>query len=255
MTDIFCAMDHILLYADYSDPQIHRHWAKHIFISLNGQMNYIIGDQKVECEGIMLSSNVYHTIENQGKVLVYFIHETTDLAKKIEETYLKNHKYKIINISEVQHIRKIWNQSMSNLNNFKNAREIYLNTHNKVLKTIKLDITRSYIDDDRIKKVLLSLWNKREIDEGIIEELAKMVFLSQSRLSHLFKEQTSIPLNSFLVIMKIVKAYQYILEGESITEASIQAGFSSSSHFATTSKSIFGINANGLKKCARIIQI
>lgn len=255
MTYIFCAMDHILLYANYSDPQIHKHWAKHIFISLNGQMNCIIEDKKVECEGIMLSSNVFHTIESQGKVLVYLFDETTDVAKIMEETYFKNSKYKIINLDEVQKIKKIWNERMSNLNNFKNMREHYLNTHNKVLRAIKLDITRLYIDDDRIKKALYSLWNRKGIDEGIIEELAKMVFLSQSRFSHLFKEQTNIPLNSFLVIMKTVKAYQYMLEGKSITEASMHAGFNSPSHFATTSKSIFGINANELKKCARIIRI
>lgn len=255
MTDIFFAMDHILLYADYSDPQIHRHWAKHIFISLDGQMNCIIEGQRVECEGIMLSSNVFHTIESKGKVLVYLFDETTDVAKIMEETYLKNSKYKIINLYKVQKIKRIWDERMSNLNNFKNIRENYLNTHNKVLKTIKLDVTRLYIDDNRIKKALYSLWNRKGIDEGIIEELAKMVFLSQSRFSHLFKEQTNISLNSFLVIIKIVKAYKYIFEGKSITEASIQAGFSSSSHFATTSKSIFGVNASELKKCARITQI
>lgn len=255
MTDIFCAIDHIFLIADYRDPQIHRHWAKHIFISLNGQINCIIEGQKVECEGIMLSSNVFHTIESQGKVLVYLFDETTDVAKKMEEVHLKKSKYKVINLSDVEKIKKIWNKSMLNLNNFKNIRGIYLNTHNKVLKAIKLDITSSYINDDRIKKALISLWNRKEIYEGIIEELAKMVFLSQSRFSHLFKKQTNIPLNSFLVIMKSVKAYQYILEGKSITEASIQAGFSSSSHFATTSKGIFGINANELKKCARITNI
>lgn len=126
MTDIFCAIDHILLYADYSDPQVHKHWAKHIFISLNGKMNCIIEGQKVECEGIMLSSNVFHTIESKGTVLVYLFDETTDVAKKIEETYLKKSKYKVINLSKVQKIKKIWNESMLNLNELKNIKDIYL---------------------------------------------------------------------------------------------------------------------------------
>jgi len=255
MTDIYCVIDHILVTADYSDPKIHRHWAKHLFISLSGPMNCIIEDQKVECEGIMLSSNVFHTIESQGTVLVYLFDETTDVAKKMEETYLKDSQYKVINLSEVQKIKKNWNESMSNLNNFKNVRDIYLITHKKILKVIKLDNNKSYINDDRIKKALLLLRNREEISDGIIEELAKMAFLSQSRFSHLFKEQTNISLNSFLVIMKIVKAYKYILDGKSITEASVQAGFNSPSHFATTNKSMFGINTSELKKSARIIQI
>lgn len=255
MTNIYCAKDHILLVANYSNPQVHKHWAKHLFISLSGPMNCIIEDKKVNCYGIMLSSNIVHTIESKGEVLVYLFDETTDVAKKMEETHLKNSKFKVINLDDVEKIKKIWNESMSNLNKFKNVRDIYLSTHNKVLKVIKLDITRSYIDDERIKQALISLWNKEEIHEGIIEELSKTAFLSQSRFSHLFKEQTNISLNSFLVIMKVVKAYNYILSGKSITEASIQAGFNSSSHFATTSKSLFGINANEIRKCSRIIQI
>ena len=163
MTNIFCAIDHILLYADYSDPQIHRHWAKHILISLSGKMNCIIEDEKVECEGIMLSSNVFHTTETQGQVLVYLFDETTDTAKEIEEKYLKDSLWKVIKLCDVQKIKRIWNDNISNLNDYKKVRDVYLNAHKEILKVLNLDANKSYIEDNRIKKALSLLQNKEEI--------------------------------------------------------------------------------------------
>lgn len=37
MTEIFCAADHVLLLNGYDDPNKHKHWAKHLLISLNGK--------------------------------------------------------------------------------------------------------------------------------------------------------------------------------------------------------------------------
>lgn len=257
MTDIFCAIDHVLLVDDYNDPQKHTHWAKHILISLIGKMNCIIEDEEFECYGIIISSNVFHTIKSQGQVLVYLFDETTDISKKIEEKYLNNFLYKFIQMSDVQKIKRTWNEYMLNIKDSNKLREIYLKTYEEILNilNLNLNINKSYIEDDRIKKVLSFLKDKEEINEGIMEELAKEVFLSKSRLSHLFKEETNISLNSFLVIMKIAKTYKYVLEGKNITEASIKAGFNSPSHFATTNKNMFGITTNELKNNIRVIQI
>lgn len=256
MTEIFCAMDHVLLLADYNEPEKHKHWAKHLLISLGGEINCFIQDEKITCKGIIIASNVFHTIESNGNdVLVYLFDETTDIAKEIEEKYLKDISYYTLNLNTVQEIKKIWNENMSKRKNNKQIQKNYYSVYEKILRECKLDTKKPYIKDKRIKKVVLLLQHREEITEGIIGELAEKVFLSQSRLSHLFKEETKISLSSFLVIMKIAKAYEYILAGESITEASIKAGFNSPSHFATTNKNMFGISANEFRKDVRVIQI
>ncbi|WP_243150447.1 ribonuclease BN [Clostridium sporogenes] len=113
MTEIFCALDHVLLLADYNDPEKHKHWAKHLLISLKGNFNCLIEGEKISCEGIMISSNVFHTIESNGEdLLVYIFDETTDISKEIEETYLKNRDYYILKSDIVEKIKTIWNHSM-----------------------------------------------------------------------------------------------------------------------------------------------
>lgn len=256
MTEIFYSMDHVLLVADYNDPDKHKHWAKHLLISLGGEMKCFVEDEEINCRGIIISSNVFHTIENNGNdVLVYLFDETTDIAKEIDEKYLKGKFYHSLPVNTVQEIKKIWNENMVNRTDGNFIESKYFNTYERVLKACKLDTEKPYITDKRIKQVLLLLQKREEITEGIIEEVAEKVFLSKSRLSHLFKEETKISLSSFLVIMKIAKAYEYILTGENITEASIKAGFHSPSHFATTNKNMFGISANELRKDVTVVQI
>ena len=45
-----------------------------------------------------------------------------------------------------------------------------------------------------------------------------------------------------------MKTYAEIINGKSITEASIEAGFSSSAHFAEINKKLFGLSASVIKK-------
>ncbi|MBU3076035.1 helix-turn-helix domain-containing protein [Clostridium estertheticum] len=256
MTEIFYAMDHVLLIDDYNDPDNHKHLAKHLIISLSGEINCFIEDEQVTCEGIMISPDVFHTIESDGNdVLVYLFDETTDIAMEIEEKYLKGSPYHALNLATVKEIKSIWNESMVDRSDVHQVQKIYSNTYERILKSCNLDTKSPYIKDYRIKKVLCLLRGREEIKEGIIGELAQMVFLSQSRLSHLFKKETKISINSFLVIMKILKTYKYMLLGENITDSSIKAGFNSPSHFATTNKNMFGLSANKFRKDAIFTQV
>ena len=45
-----------------------------------------------------------------------------------------------------------------------------------------------------------------------------------------------------------MKTYTEVINGKSITEASLEAGFSSSAHFAETNKRLFGLSAMSIKK-------
>ncbi|GAA0076790.1 helix-turn-helix domain-containing protein [Clostridium sp. CTA-5] len=256
MTEIFYSMDHVLLLADYNDPERHKHLAKHLLISLGDEITCLVEDEQVTCKGIIISSNVFHTIENNDNdILVYLFDETTDIAKEIEEKYLQDSFYYTLNSSIVQEIKMIWQKDMSKRKNNKEIQKNYYSIYQKILRVCNLDTSKPYVTDERVKKVLFLLEDMEEITEGITDYLAKKVFLSKSRLSHLFKEETRISLSSFLVIMKIAKTYEYILLGESITEASIKAGFNSPSHFATTNKNMFGISASEFRKDVKVIKI
>ncbi|NEZ46154.1 helix-turn-helix domain-containing protein [Clostridium niameyense] len=245
MTEIFYSMDHILFLNGYNDPKKHRHWSKHLLISLDGEIQCFIENQKICCTGIMISSNVYHTIDsNQKQVLVYLFDETTDISKEMDLKYLNNSPYYIITKDTVEKIKTIWNE-----------KNTYHYTYKSILKSCNLQSKTPHIKDDRIKEVIKLLKNKKEITKEIINDLSESVYLSPSRLSHLFKEETKISLNSYLVIMKVSKTYEYILKGDNITDACLKAGFYSASHFATTNKNMFGLCAKSFQKDIKFIEV
>ena len=78
--------------------------------------------------------------------------------------------------------------------------------------------------------------------------LSEKLNLSKSRVSHIFKENIGISIKRYLVLEKMKKCYEYFKTTGSITNASINAGFYSSSHFATTCKKMFGISFSELEK-------
>ena len=89
------------------------------------------------------------------------------------------------------------------------------------------------------------------IKSTIVEDLSRHIFLSKSRMSHIFKEQTGMSLHSYIAAEKLHKAFDYINQGLSITEASMAAGFDSPSHCASTCKRMFGISFRNIYKTVK----
>ena len=65
--------------------------------------------------------------------------------------------------------------------------------------------------------------------------------LSTSRFLHLFKEVTGVPLRRYRIWNRIGAAARAIAQGESLTAAAHGAGFSSSAHFSSAFRDMFGM--------------
>lgn len=85
--------------------------------------------------------------------------------------------------------------------------------------------------------------------------LADNVFLSSSRLSHLFKEQTGIPLKSYIILHQMERAFDELFAGRNITEASMIADFDSPSHFASTVKKMMGMTVSLSLKDSEFLKV
>ncbi|MEO5938743.1 MAG: AraC family transcriptional regulator [Sphingomonas sp.] len=74
------------------------------------------------------------------------------------------------------------------------------------------------------------------------------VFLSPSRLRHLFVEQTGLPFKTFMLWQRLTRAIDAYAEGHSLTEAAHGAGFSDSAHFSRVFRRTFGLPATTLTR-------
>ena len=79
-----------------------------------------------------------------------------------------------------------------------------------------------------------------------LEDLARSAGLSPSRYLHLFKSSTGVTLRRYRLWMRIGAAVRSLSRGSNLTEAALEAGFASSSHFSTTYRAMFGASPSEL---------
>ena len=85
--------------------------------------------------------------------------------------------------------------------------------------------------------------------------LAADVWLSESRLLHLFRAETGTSLRAYRMWTRMLQAAREIGNGSNLTEAAAHAGFASPSHLADRFKQTFGLNATSLLRTGIAIQV
>ena len=239
MSKIFKLYDPMMILADYKNPEPHKHLASHIIISLGGEMVWKIEQEEVRCRGICIDSNILHTgvMSKEGTIVFLFAQISRD-ATSINKKYLNGKPYIILADDVVDRMIKEYMQNQDD----KEALEIAL------LQQCGIDNLGNHEYEERIEEILGFISGLKTIEHSIVDDLCNKIYVSKSRLSHLFREQTGMTLHSYLAFEKLNKTFHYFYEGRNITEACMLAGFNSSSHCAATCKRMFGISLRDIYK-------
>jgi AraC-like DNA-binding protein len=94
--------------------------------------------------------------------------------------------------------------------------------------------------DHRVSKVV-DLIRRDPASAHRLGKLAEAVGLSESRLRHAFKDAIGVPVSRFRTWSRMGAALRLAAAGASLTEAAHDAGFSSSAHFSTAFRAMFGL--------------
>lgn len=234
MTEIYLAKSHLLLKTGYGNPETHSHSASHIIIGLDGNMKVCINGKGEVCGGALLPSGVNHTVDGFGRPLLVFMF---DITSKVSERIIN---FESLKTQETERIISAWRSWES-----EKTVEGYEDFWTEVMAALEISEAGSRVSDERIAAAMRYV--KKHLQDDIkLKDAAETAYLSESRFSHLFREETGISFSGYLVMQKIFCAYMQIAEGAPITEAALTAGFSAPSHFATVNKKMFGITARDL---------
>lgn len=246
MRNVSRFFDHMLILMNYKNPSVHNHLAKHLIFSLEDSFYCIINNVRFECSGICINSNVTHTIQTKNVgILVLLFDKTSNFSSELDKLYLQGKDYVIMNKDIINEVREAYLR----------FKDDYEKLDNEIINICNINNKKKTTYDKRIIDVL----NVISECEGIYKEtflrLREVSMLSESRLSHLFKNEVGVSLSSFLVYEKLRKTFLYIEEGENITSAAIRAGFNSSAHCAAVCKRMFGISFTEFLQNNRIASI
>lgn len=106
-------------------------------------------------------------------------------------------------------------------------------------------LPHGYTDDTRIKQVLNVI--QENITENIsLIKLAKLVNLSPAYLSELFKVVTGLPMRRYRLWHRVYLTVEEVGLGKNFTDAALFAGFTDSSHFIRTFRSMIGVTPSAI---------
>jgi len=103
--------------------------------------------------------------------------------------------------------------------------------------------------DRRVREALARM-HAAPAERPSLSELAAAAGLSTSRFIHLFKAATGVPLRRYKMWLAVGAAMRELSGGANLTEAALEAGFSSSAHFSTAFREMFGMEPSRLAGAA-----
>jgi AraC-like DNA-binding protein len=229
----------------------HDHHALQIIVSKDKPFNMRVAKNvwKAYRSLIINSDQPHECVLDSGQVFFLGIDPESVSAIKIKENYLQHSHYTQIPESIIEDfIKEIEKQVTDEIN----CKGIQNSINNFILNLSGVSENAVEIDE-RIETVISIL--KDDLSKKIkLKDLSKEVYLSETRLVHLFKEQTGIPIRKYILWYRINSAVKEIINGKTLTEAAYMAEFSDAAHFSRTFRRMFGISATDLLKNSQNIQ-
>lgn len=234
MTIIYEAGNHLLIQAGYSDPIRHHHMAAQIILSMGGEIKAAVGNQTFLCYGVVIPSGVSHQIDTgNSSALVFLYDNTTGVSAQIPD---------VRSIPE-----DMCKEIIALYNVFRGNSIDYSRFQQEFLERIGITDAPCRATDPRILDAMRYI-GSRLPEPVTCREAAEAVCLSESRFSHLFRQETGMTFVSYLIYQRLMYVYAQRYQGKSLTEAAIEAGFSGSSHFADVNRRVFGLPASQITR-------
>lgn len=236
MSKILFDDDYVIVIPSFSEVLPHKHSFYHIFFLADVSAT---STGKVS-RAYVVGSNTRHKMPPLSECKLFLmIDPTSDVAERINREILTDKKDKIIELSDGLDILEKNYTDSELIQSVKNCL-----LHNNFKTNLKSNLNDN---DYRMVKLLKEIKEFKHLEKSI-QEIADRFGISDSRLSHAFKENMGVSLKGYLNIKQMQYAYKLIMEGESITNASLEAGFSNPAHLAATCKKQMGISVSMVLK-------
>lgn len=243
---IFKSVNSLLIIGDEIQASSHSHHALQVSIALDTPFKLVCTGQNGLYEGVIIGPDIKHSLSGlQGRQALLLLDPELSSVKGIINQLKQGCGFFEISTDTLKSLRSIIEKILNNHE---------LNTQPiERLLALLTDVHVPQLSEPRVEKVIQYI-AQAPLKQASIDELAKLVNLSSSRLAHLFKQEVGIPIRRYLLWHRLLAASVVASSGTSLTQAAHEAGFTDSSHFTRTFKSMFGIHPSAIIKHSQLLQ-
>ena len=216
---------YIIVVPTFKDTLVHHHNMLHVFFG-NGDLQLSAGGQEHRGNVIILENDVEHKAPDGEIAFFLFVDPTSHFAEVLREKFLRGQPAVSVALSGAKFKKAQLTEQIIKKTVFDFAGVVQLS---------KLNL------DERILQILKNIDDFKHLGARV-SELADKYSYSESYLTHLFKNETGIALKSYLLMRQFEYVWREVMKGRSLTDASMDAGFSSPSHFSDVCRKLTGIS-------------
>nr|WP_318659487.1 helix-turn-helix transcriptional regulator [uncultured Treponema sp.] len=222
---LFFEKTYIIVVPTFKDTLVHHHNMLHVFFG-NGDLKLSACGKEICGNVIILENDIEHKAPDGEIAFFLFVDPTSHFAEVLREKFLKGQPAVAVNLPQATFDKASLTEESIKKTVFDFAGVVQLS---------KLNL------DERILQILNNIDDFKHLGSRV-SELADKYSYSESYLTHLFKSETGIALKSYLLMRQFEYVWREVMKGRSLTDASMDAGFSSPSHFSDVCRKLTGIS-------------
>ncbi len=225
MFRLFFEETYIIVVPTFKETLPHHHNMLHVFFG-NGKLQLAADGKELSGNVIILENDLEHKAPDGEIAFFLFVDPTSHFAEVLREKFLKGQAAASFKLPEIKFDKEKLTPEIIKKIIFDFAGEVQLSK-------LKLD--------ERILQLLKNIDDFKHLGSRV-SELAEKYAYSESYLTHLFKKETGISLKSYLLMRQFEYVWRQVMKGHSLSEASMDAGFASPSHFSDVCRKLTGIS-------------
>lgn len=209
----------------------HRHPLLEIYAAGDGDSHLFSEGQILQGQAFVIAAGTVHAITDTGKRgLAAFLDPLSEVGYSLSQTVLEGLPVRILE-------GEIWPEGLCALDTDASEGEIRALTERVLSSLCAKHVERPFTSP--VLRVIEMLNEENCLFD--METVAKRVFLSKSRIAHLFSEQTGLTLKEYIQYKRLENACRRMVAGTKITDAAYDTGFAGSAHIASSSMRLTGM--------------
>ena len=213
---------------------LHRNHAATWLIAREGKLRVTLGSGGVlENEVIYLPPETEYATDlaSSSIAALYWEPESLNFQRVLEHIENVPHAFACTRVNRSEFLR---------LNEFDTTRDEADDLLARIFGFARMQASQPAYVDARINAALAFLRDSPQAYDSI-EALSARVHLSPSRFAHLFKQVVGVPVRRYVLWLKIRRALDLAIAGNSLTTAALSAGFADSAHLSRSVRATMGV--------------